>query len=101
MTGNDAWTPAGLCDGNRKDSGPINELYSNKPFVSRVAVTGREAHGIRGLFKGVYIVGGTDFAAPGGTFEWTFAGNTYSAIQMTSKTGGYQTGLGGISMEKL
>jgi len=101
LTGNDAWTPAGLNDGSRKDTGPINELYSGKPFVSRVTVTGREAHGIRGLFKGVYIIGGTDFVAPGGTFEWTFAGNTYAAIQMSRKTGGSQVGLGGISMEKL
>jgi len=102
MIGNEAWTPAAVGAGfARKDTVPINELYSGKPFVSRVPVTGREQNGIRGLFKGVYIIGGPDFTSPGGTFEWTFAGNTYAAVQMSRKTGGANPGLGGISMEKL
>jgi hypothetical protein len=76
------WTPVGI--GNtfgRKNLDSVNELYSNRPFVSRVPVIGRQANGVRGLFIGLYGVGAG--IQPAGTVAtWTFAGNTYTATRM-------------------
>lgn len=93
------WTPVGVGDSSGRKTGTSqNELYTNRPFVSRVPVTGRSLNGIRGLFIGLYAVGAG--IQPAGTVAtWTFAGNTYTATRMRGDGAGHVQSI--LHMEQL
>lgn len=77
-----AWTPVGLGDDNGDlDSNATHELYTNRPWVSRMPVMGRSYNAVRGLFIGLYFVA-LDNGNIGTEVRWTFAGNTYVATRM-------------------
>jgi hypothetical protein len=78
----EAWTPVGLGGAaSIRKTDSANELYSGRPWVSRIPVMGRAPNGVRGLFIGLYVGGGVNPTA-GSEFRWTFAGNTYTATRM-------------------
>jgi hypothetical protein len=92
--GSDAWTPFGLSGLQRKDANYTeNEYYTNRPFVSRIPVTGRQENAVRGLFIGLYLIG-SPISQSGTEMTWTFAGNTYTAVKVRG-TGGGVSGNGG------
>lgn len=82
IDGSMAWTPLALAQQNRRDSVyTANELYSNRPMVSRIPVCGRQENGLRGLFIGMYWIGST-VAQSGSEARWTFGANTYVATKI-------------------
>lgn len=83
-TGCFAWTPFGLSELGRTDTTAARELYTQRPFVSRIPVTGRGADSLalRGLLIDMYIIGDDVTTAHGAEARWTFAANTYAATKM-------------------
>lgn len=100
LTPNQLWTGFGFTQGDRNDFFSTTDFYTGKPMVSRVPVTGRESYALRGLFLGLYVVSGAGTSPIGTEYQWTFAGNTYTATQMRGASGASQA-LRRVSMEQL
>lgn len=65
------------------------EVYSARPLVSRVMVTGRATAGIRGLLRDFYFAAAPVASNVGDEIQWTFAGTTYKATKMKSTNSSY------------
>lgn len=87
IDGSMAWTPFALAEATRRDADyAANELYSNRPMVSRIPVRGRQENGLRGLFIGMYWIGATADQS-GSEAVWTFGANTYAATKIRGSHG--------------
>lgn len=58
------------------------ELYTQRPLVSRVIVTGRAETALRGLFRDLYAAAAPSASNAGDEIEWVFGGVTYRATKM-------------------